>query len=305
MIISSNINYRTRMDKFEHRSVIKFLTLKGLEPNQIIIEMQSVYGNDAPSLSTIKRWNNEFKRGRQSLLDDERSGRPPTSTNEDKIQAVEELVNNDRRLRIANIAHILGISCGSVHEILHQHLGFNKVSARWVPKMLKPDQRATRVALSTQLLDRYNLDRENFEKRIITGDECWIYFYDPETKRDSMEWRRGPEGAPRKFKQQRSVGKVLGCFFWDSQGLIMREYLEPGPTVSGVRYAQQLRDLRSACVQKRRGKMCAGPLLLHDNAPAHTSQLAIRAAARAGYEILQHPPYSPDLAPSDFFYFIK
>ena len=49
--------------------------------------------------------------------------------------------------------------------------------------------------------------------------------------------------------------------------------------------------------------MGTGPLLLHDNAPSHTSQLAIRAAARAGYEILQHPPYSPDLAPSDYFLF--
>ena len=163
-------------------------------------------------MSTIRRWNNEIKRGRQSLLDDERSGRPSTSTSEDQIRAVEELVNNDRRMRIANIAHTLG-TCGSVHEILLQHLVYSKVSARWVPKILKPEQKATRVRFSTQLLDRYNLDREDFEKLIITKDECLIYFYDPDTKRDSMEWRRGPEGAPRKFKQQRSVGKVFGCLF--------------------------------------------------------------------------------------------
>ena len=117
--------------------------------------MQSVYGNDAPSLSTIRRWNNEIKRGRESLLDDERFGRPSTSTNEDQICAVEELVNNDQRMRIANIAYTLGISCDSVHEILHQQFGYNQVSARWVPKMLKPEQKATRVRLSTQFLDRY------------------------------------------------------------------------------------------------------------------------------------------------------
>ena len=64
------------MDKFDHRSVIKFLTKKGLKPNEIKTDMQQVYGTSTPSLSTIRRWHNEFKRGRESLEDDERSGRP-------------------------------------------------------------------------------------------------------------------------------------------------------------------------------------------------------------------------------------
>jgi len=54
---------------------------------------------------------------------------------------------------------------------------------------------------------------------------------------------------------------------------------------------------------KRRGKLRHGVLLLHDNAPAHTSAVATSAVAECGYELLLHPPYSPDLAPSDSYLF--
>ena len=46
-------------------------------------------------------------------------------------------------------------------------------------------------------------------------------------------------------------------------------------------------------------------LLLQDNAPAHTSQVPMTAATECRFEILPHPPYSPDMAPSDFYQFPK
>jgi histone-lysine N-methyltransferase SETMAR len=63
--------------------------------------------------------------------------------------------------------------------------------------------------------------------------------------------------------------------------------------------------LRQEITCKRRGKLIQGVLLLHDNAPAHTSQAVMAAATDCGFEILPHPPYSPDLAPSDFYLFPK
>ena len=290
------------MEKFEHRAVIKFLSKKGLKPNAIETEMQEVYGTSTPSLSTIRRWHNEFKRGRESLEDDERSGRPSTSINTETIEAVQQLVESDRRIRIANIAYLLKISRGSIGTILHEHLGYNKVSARWVPRMLTNDHKQNRVNCSRELLALYTADQESFEKRIITGDECWIYHYDPETKLDSMEWRLSDEEAPRKFKQVKSGGKILGCFFGIAKDWYMLSICEL-ETVTGIRYAEQLKKLRAALIQKRRGKVRNLPRLLHDNAPAHTSEVALHAAHQCGYQILSHPPYSPDLAPSDFYLF--
>ena len=79
----------------------------------------------------------------------------------------------------------------------------------------------------------------------------------------------------------------------------MADYLSKGSTVTGAYYANGLRKLREALKSKCRGKLRRGVLLLHDNAPAHTSAVVTSAAAECGYELLSHPPYLPDLALSD------
>ena len=56
-----------------------------------------------------------------------------------------------------------------------------------------------------------------------------------------------------------------------------------------------------AIKEKRRGKLAAGVLLLHDNAPVHKSRVAQVAARECKFEQLNHPPYTPDLAPSDYY----
>jgi histone-lysine N-methyltransferase SETMAR len=82
-------------------------------------------------------------------------------------------------------------------------------------------------------------------------------------------------------------------------------YLAQGRTINGTYYADELRRLRQEIARKRRGKLTQCVLLMHDNAPAHTSQNEIAAATDCGFEILPHTPYSPDLAPSDFYLFPK
>jgi len=80
-------------------------------------------------------------------------------------------------------------------------------------------------------------------------------------------------------------------------------YLERGKTVTGVYYAELIRKLRSAIKEIRRGKLSHGVLLHQDNAPSHTSAVAMAAIRECGCELLSQPPYSPDLAPSDYHVF--
>jgi len=82
---------------------------------------------------------------------------------------------------------------------------------------------------------------------------------------------------------------------WNSEGV-----LERGKTVTGVYYAELIRKLRSAIKEKRRGKLSHGVLLIQHNAPAHTSAVAMAAIRECGSELHSQPPYSPDLAPSDY-----
>ena len=74
-------------------------------------------------------------------------------------------------------------------------------------------------------------------------------------------------------------------------------------TVTGDYYASLLQKLRDAIKTKRRGKLTKGILLQHDNAPVHKSRVAQAAVRACGFEQVNHPPYSPDLAPSDFHLF--
>lgn len=116
-------------------------------------------------------------------------------------------------------------------------------------------------------------------------------------------WKHIGSPPPRKFKVVAAQRKIMASVFWDIEGIIMIDYLERGHTITGQYYADELCRLRVAIKEKRRGKLRAGVLLLQDNAPVHTSQVAVASATKCGFELLPHPPYSPDLAPSDFFLF--
>ena len=115
-----------------------------------------------------------------------------------------------------------------------------------------------------------------------------------------MQWNHPGSPTPKKFKRVSSAEKVI---FWDNQGVIMVDYLKEGHTINDAYYTEELRRLREKIVRKRKGKLPRGVLLLQDNAPAHTLQISMAAAAECGFEVLPHPPFSPDLAPSDFFLF--
>ena len=98
--------------------------------------MADVYSDSSPKYSTVAKWSAEFKRGRDSLEDDPRPGRPADVISQEMIDPVERLVLNNRRIKVAQFASECGISNGSVYTIIHEHLGMSKVSARWVPRNL-------------------------------------------------------------------------------------------------------------------------------------------------------------------------
>lgn len=128
-----------KMEKIEYRAVIKYLVLKGNTPTQIKDELDAVYGDSAPSFTTVKFWAAEFKRGRTSLGDDERSGRPKTATTDDNIAQVHQMVLDNRRIKVREIAEAMNMSKERVCHILNQDLGMRKLSARWVPRLLTLD----------------------------------------------------------------------------------------------------------------------------------------------------------------------
>ena len=116
--------------KVEYRAVIRYLYLKGKTGKVIHGELADVYGSSAPSYAQVKFWLGEFKRGRTSLEDEARSGRPLDATDEEMCKKVRDLVYSDRRIQVEEIAQALGISHGSVSTILYDRLGMRKLTVR-------------------------------------------------------------------------------------------------------------------------------------------------------------------------------
>jgi len=132
------------------------------------------------------------------------------------------------------------VSVGSAYSLIHDSLKFSKVCARWVPKELIEERKRKRLDVCSRHLARYREEGDNFLQHIVTGDETLIHHYEPESKRQSMQWKHPSSPTAKKFKTQPSAGKLMLTAFWDSQGPILETYQERGTTVTRATYCDML-----------------------------------------------------------------
>jgi len=130
----------------------------------------------------------------------------------------------------------------------------------------------------------------------MTMDETWLDHYDPETKQHSMEWRHSGSPRPKKFRVQKSAGKVLASIFWNQDGILLTDYLPKSQTINAEYYISLLVQLK----EQRHSKVTKAVLFLHNNAPAHRALATQKNLAYLGFKCLDHPSYCPDLALSDY-----
>ena len=193
----------------------------------------------------------------------------------------------------------VGISFGSAHSILYDDLCLSKLSAQWVPKALHSNQLNLKSELSMAILLKIKADEDRFFDQIITGDETWVYQYDPETKQHSKQWLPCGSSGPIKFKSERSVKKVMATVFWDSEGVV----LEGQKTVTGTYYLEILRKLRAKLAEKHPGKLHHGILFHHDNAPVHSSRIIRDVLREFRWECCHIHLIAQTLPHLTFFYF--
>ena len=156
-----------------------------------------------------------------------------------------------------------------------------------------------------KLLELCRHNQKQVLESIVTGDETMVLYYDSLSKRESMEWRKPGEVPPRKAKVTQSTKKIMETIFWDCRGILLIDFKERNTTVNAAYYASLLHKLHDAIKGKRQGMLSCGVCLLHDNAPVHTAAVAKAAVKECGFKEIEHPPYSPDLVPSDYYLFSK
>ncbi|CAH2013435.1 unnamed protein product [Acanthoscelides obtectus] len=186
----------------------------------------------------------------------------------ENVDAV-RIIIEDRHVTYREIEASLKISKTSIQKFLQKELGVRKLVSQ---------QKAARVNW--------------YQKTIVSGDESWTYCYEPENKRQSAVW-------PTKVIRSRSVSKKMVATFVSKAGHIATIPLNEQRTVTADWYTticspKVITELRKINPERR--------IILHqDNASSHTAQTTRQYSTEENVELLDHPPYSPDLSPNDFF----
>ncbi len=292
--------------KLLQRCCIWFSFAKGRSFADTMGDLKQVFWRESLNERSVRRWWKDFVSGartRDSLSDKRRSGRPRSARTQENKDLIFDLVQADRRITIAQIMYQTGFTYGSVHRMLKKDLGMSRIAAKFVPRMLSNIELNLREMISHDWLDKVEADATIID-RIITGDESWVWCFEPESKRESTQWiQRGVDQRPKKFRRSQSTKKVMIAAFFDHEGLVHVDFLD-GKKVDSEAYIDILMRLRDSIRTKRRQKWLAHDwILLDDNASVHTSDETTTFRRQVKMERGSHPPYSPDLAPCDFFLF--
>ena len=209
--------------------------------------------------------------------------RPSTITADENIEAVERTVTRDRQISAGRVAYELAIPKTIIHEVMDNQLGTKKVCTRWLLKLLTPIQRSNGVDCCQELLQQREVNPVKFFDCIVTGDESWIHHYDLLSQLEAKVWKRLGEQTPIRLHQERSAGKIMMIIFWDKDDVLLTEYLPHGTTINDPCYATIIERMRSVIVEKGRGRVSHGVVLLHDNAPIHKCNIVHAAIRQAGF----------------------
>ena len=195
----------------------------------------------------------------------------------------------------------------TVRTILVETLSMQKVCAKMVPRLLTEKQKAQRLNACQDILQQIEADEKLLEN-VITGDESWVFPYDPEAKRQNCQWKSVFLPRPKKARMQCSQVKVMLITFFDNHEMVHHEFVPQGQTVNQHFYKEVLSDSSGQQnLSKTKKKNWAGKtwILHHDNAPTHTALSVKQFLVLKEITTLHHPPYSPDLAPCNFVLFPK
>ena len=266
--------------------------------------VETVYGDKGLKMRAIYTILKKVKAG-EDAADLRGWNTKKTVRTGDLIAAVAAAIEDNRRANIRDLAKAYGTTYGTVSRIIHDSLGLVKKSARWVPKLLSQEQMAERVRTLTAFVKLVQDKSKAVLQHIITMDETAVSMHTPETKSQSKQWLKKGTPGPIKAKVHATRTKQMVIAFFDSQGMVYSNYVPRGQTVNAAFILESLRRFLKTFKAKR-PEIAAGEWFLHwDNAPVHTAKSVRDFLTKNNIQLLDHPPYSPDLAPADFFLFPK
>ncbi len=278
-------------------SEIRLMARQGLRHCEILRELWRLHDGHALSSTMVHRWMTATFTGRRNFTTTKPTGRPPKLTPA-VLRAIKVATRAEPTITIWQLTHQFDLGQATVHKALRSVLKLRKRLCIFRLHNLTAANRRKRLQISRRLLGRMR-HSPRWSSKVITADESWMYAYNPTRKQQSCTWLEVGE--------QRHE-KLMLVAFWDSRGVVHREFVPQGRAVNAWLYRNILCRMRESVRRRHRDlwhNCCQQFWLQHDNAAAHRSLMVWRFCEQTNIKLVPHPPYSPDLAPSDFFLFAR
>ena len=188
-----------RMDNLEERYAIKFCFKLGKNATETYGMLQTVFGPYCMNRASVFEWHKIFKKGKESVRVDERRGGSKEVITPELIGQIKNFMDKDRRVSIETISAQFDVSVGSVHQIIREELKMRMICAKFVPTVLREDQKKRRCHDCREMVDLINSDPAVLDA-LVNCDESLICCYDPETKRQSSQWKHAGSSIPKKAR---------------------------------------------------------------------------------------------------------
>ena len=263
--------------------------------------LSNTYGETTISERTCREW---WVSTLQEWFDDDFDVEDRHSGGREKVFEVAELeaFEQDSCQNQEELARSLGVTQQAISKRL-KAMGMIQKQGNWVPYELKPRDVERRLFACEQLLERQR--RKGFLHRIVTGDEKWVHYDNPKRRKS---WGVPSHASTSTAKPNIHGSKVMFCIWWDQLGVVYYELLKPTEKSQAIGIERNCVERRCVCraledkwpqYNERHDKV----ILQHDNARPHVAKVIKPYLETLKWEVLPHPPYSSDVAPSDYHLF--
>ena len=279
------------------KDLIQNLYQEGKGFDEIQKELKKQFGEHAYKTTAIYKHIREAKLGPSEEEQIEHHGNLP---DDQLLIRISQEVENNEFFSVRSLAKKLNSQPSLIYRYLTQYLGLVFKNTRWIPHSLNFLQKNERMKQSAKLFSILKKSKHNGYRDIITGDQSWfLYNYSPKGA-----WVFGDEDPPVFSNSRINNEKIMITVIWGVHGTYIVDMLPEGEHLNSIYFAKNilgpLEDQKDE-IWPGRGKH---KIWLHlDNCRVHNSKYVQDEMKKTCFKRAPHPPYSPDIAPSDFFLF--
>lgn len=289
-----------------HIQFYAFVRFKlGKSAAEVEEDLRTTLPDSCPTRRTIYRWFQDFSDPGFELGDAARSGRPCSTRTAEKIDVISDLIREDPRQSVRELADCLEVDFKTVHRILTEDLQLRNVCSVWVPHDLTADQRQVRVNCAKQIRKVFSSrGLEDILNCLVVEDETWLHLDGKSSKADNRCWLGAGDSRPTVTRRSISDKKTMLLVAFTPNKRVSVCTTPPNTKVDGQYFIDFVRHTGDLWRTLRSNPIHLDEVLWQmDNARPHTCKAVSEFLAGRRVNLLWQSPYSPDFNLCDRFLF--